>query len=128
MICHECRMIKFDNPDQYFKPEYALKKKLISQEDFDHLEIDNEGYLKSNPDCKKCQGKGFKDVKIVFGENSEKTYIGICPICSQENGVAFQYEYYDPIKDCMMPTCINKTCANFGQQIQWIEQENVDGF
>ena len=116
--------------DQWMKPEYALSKNKISLIKFYLLIIYCDGYLLPNPNCKECSGLGRKRVKINFGENAEETYVGMCSICGEHNGIAFVYPPEQGvnmnIEEYRKPVCINRECSNYYNEINWINVKELE--
>lgn len=84
-----------------------------------------DGYFDPDPNCKKCDGKGYKEVEMVFGKGADKTFVGICPICGSHNGVYFIYPGIndkDNVND-HKPLCKNKECLN--EFCEWVDEMDV---
>ena len=92
----------------------------------DNPNLDDEGYFLPDPNCTACKGTGqLPKPKIIVGDGAESTYIGICPLCGYENGIAFEYPNISlSLDDFDKAPCKNKECPN--EYCEWINEEDLE--
>ncbi len=83
----------------------------------------HDGYFDPDPDCKECKGKGSIHVTVDV-EAAEAIFVGVCPICGEENGVHFQLPGMKSLQESNYPPCcMNQDCSNSGKAITWVERK-----
>lgn len=84
------------------------------------------GYLKPDPDCSACEGKGYVEINIIIGDDDADTWMGVCRICGEFNGVYFEYAEVGigPPKDNDRPPCVNDKCIN--EFCDWIREIDLN--
>ncbi len=68
-----------------------------------------------DPNCPKCKGTGKEKIRVIFSpDKADSVWVGICPICGEENGIHLHYDKFagKEVKLYEDVPCLNKDCPN----------------
>ncbi len=81
------------------------------------------GFKSPNLHCVSCGGKGFTEVSFPQEDEVEAVWIGVCPLCSSQNGVHLQLKGWSPPSNDGPRPCINEKCPN--ESVRWVHTDDL---